>query len=79
MSKPMDFYITDKEMIRTLEDIKKCALKNSYSCEHVPLVNIPLENIVLDELHLMLRVTGEQTYIIKLIMDDRKKHKIDTV
>ncbi|XP_020911538.2 uncharacterized protein LOC110249299 [Exaiptasia diaphana] len=74
MSKPMDFYITDKEMIRTLEDIKKCALKNSYSCEHVPLVNIPLENIVLDELHLMLRVTDKLTknLILEAVNRDNK-------
>lgn len=26
---------------------------------HQPLLDIPLENVVLDELHLMLRVTGE--------------------
>lgn len=45
-------------MARTLEEIKKCALSQTHSCVHQPLLNIPLENIVLDELHLMLRITG---------------------
>lgn len=58
MSKPIDFY-WEEDMKRTLQDIKECALKQSFSCEHHPLLNIPLENIVLDELHLMLRVTGK--------------------
>jgi hypothetical protein len=46
-------------MKRTLQDIKQCSLKKFFFCEHHPLLNITLENIVLDELHFMLRVTGK--------------------
>ena len=42
----------------TLEDIRQCCLKQEFSCQRPPLLDIPLDNIVLDELHLMLRVTG---------------------
>lgn len=67
MSKPREFYheVGNK---RTLQDIKSCAAKKQLSCEHAPLLDIPLDNVVLDELHLMLRVTGNnknaQTCII---------------
>ncbi|CAB4011198.1 Hypothetical predicted protein, partial [Paramuricea clavata] len=39
------------------KDIKSCALKSAFSCQHQPLLDIKLENVVLDELHLMLRIT----------------------
>ena len=51
-------YYNDGIMRRTLQTIKDCAWKQSLSCAYQPLLNIPLENVVLDELHLMLRVTG---------------------
>ena len=63
MSKPKDFYWDDSRK-RTLEDIKSSAQKQQFSCQHPPLLNIPLENVVLDELHLMLRVTGKQKLIL---------------
>ncbi|XP_028417002.1 uncharacterized protein LOC114541217 [Dendronephthya gigantea] len=56
MSKSQEYY-SHPPMSRTLEEIKKCALKQNLSCVHPPLVDIPLQNIVLDELHVMLRVT----------------------
>ena len=57
MTKSEDFY--DMENItRTLDNIRECCLNQTFSCERPPLLNIPLENIVLDELHLMLRITG---------------------
>ncbi|XP_022808035.1 uncharacterized protein LOC111345047 [Stylophora pistillata] len=59
MSKPDNFY--DKDPIRrTLQEIKQFATKSkgeNYCCVHQPLLNIPLDHIILDELHLMLRVT----------------------
>ena len=58
MSKPINFY-WEQNIRRTLEEIKRCALKNEFSCQHQPLLDIPLENVVLDELHLMLRITGK--------------------
>ena len=39
-------------------------MKNSFSCEHKPLLNVPLCNIVLDELHLMFRVTGSVLFAV---------------
>ena len=38
--------------------MKDHAKNQKLSCVHKPLLEIPLENVVLDELHLMLRVTG---------------------
>ncbi|XP_028410462.1 uncharacterized protein LOC114533075 [Dendronephthya gigantea] len=46
---------------RSIEDIKECALKGHFSCQFQPLLNIKLENVVLDELHLMLRITDVLT------------------
>jgi hypothetical protein len=57
MSKPMDFWETHD--CRSLKDIQDCALKNQFSCQHKPLLEVKLENVVLDELHLMLRITGQ--------------------
>jgi hypothetical protein len=56
MSMPKDFYWGD--LARTITLIKEWAKSNKFSCQHKPLIDIPLENVVLDELHLMLRVTG---------------------
>ena len=44
---------------RSLKDIKDCALKNQFSWQHQPLLEVKLENVILDELHLMLRITGD--------------------
>lgn len=57
MTKPENFYWEDN-IRRTLDDIRACCIKLEYSCERPPLLNIPVENIILDELHLMLRITG---------------------
>ena len=57
MSKSQDNYWM-VNIKRTLEDIRQCCLKQEFSCQRPPLLDIPLDNIVLDELHLMLRVTG---------------------
>ena len=57
MTKPEKFYC-EGELKRTLPNVRESCLKQEYSCERPPLVNISLANIVPDELHLMLRVTG---------------------
>lgn len=57
MSKPETYYL-QTPMVRTLENVKDDALRGKCSCVHPTLLNIPLENIVLDELHMMLRITG---------------------
>ena len=59
MNKP-DNYYNDEPLRRTLEELKEFASKSkgeSYCCVHQPLLNIPLDHIILDELHLMLRTT----------------------
>ena len=58
MSKTQDHY-WEAKMARTIAGMRADAMTNKFSCEHRPLLNIPLENVVLDELHLMLRITGE--------------------
>lgn len=59
MSKPEEFYWSDGQA-RTLEEMKEMAHKtsNNFGCINPPLLNIPLENIRVDELHLLLRITG---------------------
>lgn len=51
---------------RTLKEINKLCKekpkkdnKYNYSCEHEPLINIELDHIIVDELHLMLRITDK--------------------
>lgn len=45
---------------RTMDEINamanKAGNKEIYSCEHTPLINIDLEHVILDELHLLLRI-----------------------
>ena len=62
MSKPEDFCWGD--LARTLNKLKEWATRSKFSCEHQPLIDIKLENVVLDELHLMLHVTGMQYFWI---------------
>jgi len=57
MTKPQNNYWED-HIARKLDGIIEDAKKKRHSCEHQPLLNIPLENVILDELHLMLRITG---------------------
>ena len=67
MSKPADFYCSD-DMARTMQEIRKLSMKTGngkFGCIHPPLFNVPLQNIVPDELHLMLRITGNTTYDVR--------------
>ncbi len=57
-------YYSQKPMARTLEEIRSCACNQSFSCVHLPLLNVPIQNIVLDKLHLMLRITGRTNEIL---------------
>ena len=66
MSKPEKYY-SEEPLGRTLGEIRKCACNQSYSCVHLPLLNVPLENIVPDKLHLMLRMTGKANEIFNLL------------
>jgi hypothetical protein len=58
MSKPEDFYWG--YLARTLSKLKEWAIRNKFTCQHQPLIDIELENVVLDKLHLMLRFVGKQ-------------------
>ena len=62
MLKEHDFY-WGENIARTLKDIHECVNKKIFSCQHKPLLDVKLENVVLDELHLMLRITGEESYL----------------
>ena len=59
MDKDIDYY-NSVPMKRTLQEIINMALKkgaqDKFSCDHKPLINIDLDHVVLDELHLLLRV-----------------------
>ncbi|XP_074623587.1 uncharacterized protein LOC141881679 isoform X1 [Acropora palmata] len=60
MTKPQNYYWRD-HVLRKICDIREDAKHNKHSCEHQPLLNISHENVVLDELHLMLRITDKLT------------------
>lgn len=59
MSKSEQHYESDP-LRKTLQKIKEFASKSkgeNYCCVHDPLLNIPLDHIILDELHLLLRIS----------------------
>lgn len=59
MSKPESYYWSD-EMKRTLEElINLCTKNNNFGCISPPLLHIKLANVRIDELHLLLRITGK--------------------
>ena len=41
----------------TLDAIKRFVSKQGYCCKNMPLLDVQLDHIVLDELHLLLRIT----------------------
>lgn len=53
---PHDTY-NKPPMKLTLEDVNKYAKTGEFCCIHSPLLNIPLDHIILYELHLLLRFT----------------------
>ena len=57
------------ELKRTLEELHKCAGKTTknYCCIHPPLLDIELDHVVPDELHLLLRIMD--VLIKNIIMD----------
>ena len=40
------------DLTRPLSKLEEWATKSKCSCEHQPLIDIELENVILDELHL---------------------------
>lgn len=64
MSKPETHYWSD-EMKKTLDGIKHlCTVKDNFGCIKPPLLDIPIENVRVDELHLLLRITGTLKHIL---------------
>jgi hypothetical protein len=55
-----DLYYNSAPLKRTLQQVidmaKKNGSKDKYSCDNEPLIKIDLDHVVLDELHLLLRV-----------------------
>ena len=66
-SKPFSHY-NDVPQWRTLEEIKQmCHSKDNFGCIHKPLIDIPLTNVIPDELHLLLRITDK---VLQNIIDE---------
>ena len=81
MSKPKDYYNTTP-IAQTLSEMQEmCSLPQSqcrYSCVRKPLINISLDHVILDELHLMLRVTDRlMENLIKEVMERDNKADIN--
>lgn len=55
MSKTLKYY--NEEINRTIEDILEKNKKGECSCVNKPLIEININHNVLDELHLMLRIS----------------------
>ena len=73
MSKDLDFYNTG-ELKRTLQEIRHFQSSNKFCCIHPPLFDIELDHVVLDELHLMMRITDRLTEnIITEVMERDSK------
>lgn len=53
-------YYQSSELKRTLKEMGELAQKKNakekYCCKHKPLINIELDHVILDELHLLLRI-----------------------
>ncbi|XP_068678807.1 uncharacterized protein [Montipora foliosa] len=74
-TKPENYYWMDGNR-RTLTENKDLANKSNhnYGCIRPPLLNIPIENIRVDELHLLLQVTDrlEKNILNNAIEKDKK-------
>jgi hypothetical protein len=66
MTKPLDFYHT-RGMQRTLHNLKEDVVKNDFGVRAQPLVSIEPEHIIIDELHLLLRICDK--LLRNLILD----------
>ena len=49
------------EIKRTLQEITEFQGSTKFCCIHPPLFDIDLDHVVLDELHLMIRITNRLT------------------
>lgn len=57
MNHEKDFY-NKPPLQRTLKELKELSKKGreNFCCEHEPLLHIELDHVILDELHILLRV-----------------------
>lgn len=60
MTKDLDYYNTG-DLKRNLEDTNEKKNKHKFCCIRPPLFNIELNNVILDELHLLLRISDRLT------------------
>lgn len=70
-------YYNSPPLNRTIEEIKQMAgkKKDNYGCVNPPLIEIDLDHVILDELHLMLRVVD--VLIDNILEDVLEWDKID--
>ena len=71
MSHDDDFYNEEKQ--RTLQADREHVLTESYGCRYLPLLNIEVNRVIPDELHLFLRITDNLLDNIKTYAQDRDK------
>jgi hypothetical protein len=68
MTKPLDFYQT-RGMQRTSQNLKEDVVKNDFGVRAQPLVSVEPEHIIIDELHLLLRICDK--LLRNLILDTK--------
>ena len=68
MTKPLEFYHT-RGMQRTSQNLKEDVVKNDFGVRAQPLVSIEPEHIIIDELHLLLRICDK--LLRNLILDTK--------
>ncbi|XP_071107750.1 uncharacterized protein [Haliotis cracherodii] len=56
MTHPLDYFNSDN-MMRNWQRVTEHAAKREYGVHHTPLLKIEMEDFILDELHLLLRIT----------------------
>jgi hypothetical protein len=66
MTKPLDFYHT-RGMQKTSQNLKEDVAKNDFGVRAPPLVSIEPKHIIIDELHLLLRICDK--LLKNLILD----------
>lgn len=76
-TKTLDHY-NEGEIARTLKKLKEEYKSKNHSCINKSLFDIELDHIILDELHLMLRVTDRLTEnLIQEVMDKDGKENVN--
>ena len=74
VTKPIGYY-EDPDRKRTVHKIEQSAAAKTLSVKEKPLLKISIENIVIDELHLLLRITDKLTTNMVHLMLEQDKRK----